>query len=189
MKNNKMKLDNKKCITNELNYEFISDWHNIENCGFDIYVDDKLLDDILKSKVNSTDIFKNLWVISSIDFDFLKQSDREYILNLIDNKVDCNYPIMIDINNKKLLDNTIIMKINYSKDFVFWKSFGLLKKLQGNSIHEILNNDDNIQWLGDLNFKFDINKYFKLLKEIKEEIEYRSSFWIETYKMFHKGEF
>lgn len=184
-----MRLYKKKYTTNELNYKFPIGWENIEECWFDIYVDNKLLDDIFKSKVNSTDIFKNLRVISYLDFESLNQFDKEYILNLVNSKVDCNFPIMINANTKKILDNTIVIKINYSKDFVFWKSFGLLKKLKGNSIHEILNNDDNIQWLGDLNFKFNINLYFKCLEEIKEEIKYRSSLWIETYKIFHKGEF
>lgn len=203
---------------NKLGYKLVSNGYANYNT---LYVDNKSLQEIFIDMTEDIDFFE--WLTTSIND--LDPPDKRYIWHLIDNKINCNFPILLCGDDMDFTCTIVVVKVEYQQDYVIWKSFGSVDKSNYsyvdyynsgikdidswsaedwekyqdivydllydnyffsdwtdkhcqeelyrrncNYIHKYLNNDDNIHWFGNLNFKFDINQYFDCLNSIRKEL-------------------
>ena len=87
-----------------------------------IFVDDQPLCDFLSAKTNSPDL-EDLWCAWLLAD---SQQTWNYIWSLIENKQNCNLPILLCPDDMDFCCTVVVVQVQYDNDIVVWERIGIV---------------------------------------------------------------
>ena len=87
-----------------------------------IFVDDQPLCDFLSAKTNSPDL-EDLWCAWLMAD---SQQTWNYIWSLIENKQNCNLPVLLCPDDMDFCCTVVVAKVQYDNDLVVWERIGIV---------------------------------------------------------------
>ena len=187
----------------------------INQNGF-LFVDNECINNIFEKIHGSNNFFE--WLVGSLCIENF--SELRYIKELVENKISCNFPLLVCGDDLDFGCIIIVVKIKWLGNRVIWSKFGTVKRdadfhenyensgirkvenwsdddwKKYNSIaydliydekffiewcrkncyeevyrrtweyyHKYFNDDKNIEWIGEVNFQFDIEEYRKVFSQ------------------------